>query len=101
MSLKIILAVTSPAFIAFAPEIIKQSLFRIGRINADKVQEFIKSPGWEYDTPNITEFYEFMSDELGDDGTDLPGYDYPRGQAGWRCAVQQRYAELSKEMKNG
>ena len=69
--------------------------------NADKVQEFIKSPGWEYDTPNITEFYEFMSDELGDDGTDLPGYDYPRGQAGWRCAVQQRYAELSKEMKNG
>ncbi len=69
--------------------------------NADKLQKFLESPGWKYDTPNMTEFYEFMSDELGDDGTDLPGYDYPRVQAGWLCAIQQRYSELSKETKNG
>lgn len=38
---------------------------------------------------------EFMT-SLGDDGCGLPGYDYPRIQAGWLCAIQQCYAELRK-----
>ncbi len=68
------------------------------RDNADKFRKFIKSPGWKYDVPTEAEFYEFMTD-LGDDCCEMLGYDYPRGQAGWLCAVQQRYSELSKEIK--
>ena len=62
---------------------------------ADKLKQFIASPGWKYDEPNIGEFYEFMTD-LGDDCCEIPGYDYPRGQAGWLCAIQQKFVELSK-----
>ena len=62
----------------------------------DKLQKFIASPGWKYDVPTGEEFYEFMTD-LGSDGCELPGYDYPRIQAGWLCAIQQRYVELTKE----
>jgi len=68
--------------------------------NADKCRKFIKDPEWRYDTPTQWEFYEFMT-ELGDDGTELPGYDYPRIDAGWLCAIQQRYAELAKGLTNG
>lgn len=67
--------------------------------NAAKLQEFIKSPDCRDYTPIGEEFYDFMID-LGDDGCELPGFDYPRGEAGWLCAVQQRFAELFKDIKN-
>lgn len=65
--------------------------------DSDKVkqwQEFVESPSWKYDSPNETEFYELMTEEFGCDGCELPGYDYPCVDAGWLCAIQQRYAEL-------
>ncbi len=60
---------------------------------ADKLKAFIADPGWEYDEPTAHEFYEFMS-SIGADCCELPGNDYPRTQAGWLCAVQQRFSEL-------
>ena len=68
------------------------------RDHADEFREFIKSPGWEYDVPTEAEFYEFMTD-MGDDCCEMLGYDYPRGQAGWLCAIQQKFSELWKEAK--
>lgn len=59
----------------------------------DKLKAFIAAPDWTYGEPTIHEFHEFMS-ELGDDCCDLPGYDYPRIQAGWLCAIQQRFREM-------
>jgi len=67
--------------------------------HANEIEKFIESPDWKYDIPTIHEFYEFMT-SLGDDGSELPGYDYPRIQAGWLCAIQQRYAELTKNRKD-
>lgn len=62
--------------------------------NTDKLRQFIKDPGWKYDVPTWVEFHEFMTEELEHDGCELPGHDYPRGDAGWLCAIQQRYSEL-------
>lgn len=62
--------------------------------HSKKLKKFIASPGWKYEEPTIGEFYEFMTDELDGDGCELPGSDYPRIQAGWLCAIQQRFVEL-------
>lgn len=66
--------------------------------HADELKRFISSPGWKYDVPRIEEFYEFMSN-LGDDCCEMLGSDYPRGQAGWLCAIQQRYSKLVELLK--
>lgn len=63
------------------------------RDHADEFRKFMKSPGWKYDVPTESEFYEFMTD-LGDDCCEMLGYDYPRAQAGWLCAIQQKFSEL-------
>lgn len=34
--------------------------------------------------------------EQGFDSESMPGYDYPLADAGWLCAIQQRFAELYK-----
>ena len=60
---------------------------------SNELKKFISSPGWKYDTPTESEFYEFMS-ELGDDCCESVGYDYPRAEAGWLCAIQQKFSEL-------
>ncbi len=61
---------------------------------AEALQRFIACPGWKYDTPTEMEYYEAMVD-LGHDGCELPGFDYPRAEAGWLCAAQQRFRELA------
>lgn len=75
--------------------------------HADQLEEFIKSPDWKYETPRVEEFYEFMSEidhcqvaRSPHDCVEMLGYDYPRSQAGWLCAIQQRYSELRGEMKD-
>ena len=62
--------------------------------HTDALREFIAAPDWNYDTPNAMEFYERMI-SLGHTGDELPGQDYPRIQAGWLCAIQQRFRELA------
>lgn len=38
--------------------------------------------------------YDEMCDQDLYDGDTMPGYDYPRGDAGWLCAIQQKFSEL-------
>lgn len=50
---------------------------------------------WDYGAPSERECYEALSEiSFGyvDDG--CPGYDYPRADAGWLCAVNVKFAEL-------
>jgi len=50
---------------------------------------------WDWDTPNVTDFYSTLYDlsqSYVDDGP--PGYAYPKIDAGWLCAIQQRFVEL-------
>lgn len=61
--------------------------------NTGKIRDFLRNPEWRYGEPTIQEFYEFM-EGVGNDGSELPGHDYPRGEAGWLCAIQQRFVEL-------
>ena len=65
---------------------------------AKLIRAFIADPGWKYDQPSIEEFYEFMN-SIGDDGCELPDSDYPRIEAGWLCAIQQRFRELFQELQ--
>jgi hypothetical protein len=57
------------------------------------IEAFLADPGWRHDEPSWAEFCERMA-ELGHDGCELPGHDYPRVQAGWLCAIQQRFRAL-------
>lgn len=54
---------------------------------------------WNQDKPMMYEVYDSLF-EIGqgyiDDG--IPGMDYPRAEAGWLCAIQQRFAALAKEV---
>ena len=61
--------------------------------HADALRKFIAEPGWMHDGPCEMEYYDSMR-EIGHDMDDLPGYDYPRQQAGWLCAIQQKFQEL-------
>ena len=65
--------------------------------HAEHLKKFVKSPNWKYDTPRMEELYEFMS-KIDPDYCEVPGEDYPRSQAGWLCAIQQRYSELCRGM---
>ena len=50
---------------------------------------------WDYDVPTAHELYEALREIepcYVDDG--VPGKDYPRADAGWLCAAQQKFAEL-------
>lgn len=38
--------------------------------------------------------YDEMGDQDLHDGDYLPGYAYPRSDAGWLCAIQQKFSEL-------
>ena len=64
--------------------------------HADALRKFIAQPGWMHDEPCEMEYCDNMR-EIGHDVDDLPGYDYPRQQAGWLCAIQQRFQELYAE----
>lgn len=40
------------------------------------------------------EFYDYWTDDLNEDGADFPAYGFNLAEAGWLCAIQQRFAEL-------
>lgn len=64
--------------------------------HADALREFIAKPGWRHDGlggPDAWEYYDRMR-EIGCETDELPGYGYPRVEAGWLCAIQQRFQEL-------
>lgn len=64
--------------------------------HATELSAYLADPKWRYDdTPNEWEFREKMA-SLGFDSEvgDPLGCDYPRKQAGWLCAIQQRFREL-------
>jgi len=63
------------------------------RDHAAELEAYIADPCWRHDEPDYMDFYDHMTG-LGADGCDLPGMDYPRVQAGWLCAIQQRFREL-------
>lgn len=51
---------------------------------------------WTHDEPNEFEFHEALY-ELSPEyyvTESPPGYDYPRADAGWLCAAQQKFAAL-------
>jgi len=53
---------------------------------------------WDYDVPSQHELYRELEDMYPgyiDDG--VPGYDWPRTDAGWLVAVNRRFTELMKE----
>ena len=60
-------------------------------------EAFLADPGWRDDEPSWAEYCDRMA-ELGHDGFELPGHDYPRIQAGWLCAVQQRFRALHSDL---
>lgn len=63
--------------------------------HAAELEAYMADPGWGHnDEPNYWEYDDFLT-SLGADGSEgLPGMDYPRVQAGWLCAIQQRFREL-------
>ena len=61
--------------------------------NTVAIRSYIDDPQWKYGESTLAEFYEAMID-MGHDGCELPGYDYPQVEAGWLCAIQQRFREL-------
>lgn len=63
------------------------------RPHAPELEAYMADPGWRHDEPDYMDYYDHMTG-LGADGCDLPGMDYPRVQAGWLCAIQQRFREL-------
>lgn len=76
---------------AIKEDIIEQR--RDGSITKDRAREL-----WN-DMPDGDEhdgrlFYEFYMDELGRDGCDFPAYGYDLAEAGWLCAIQERFAAL-------
>ena len=70
---------------------------RDGELTKDGARELWDSIRWmgEITPENV---YRFWADELGhEDGEGCPGYGYEPGEAGWLCAIQQRFAELRRE----
>lgn len=67
---------------------------------AAELEAFIAHPSWMHDEPNLSEYYGRMAD-LGCEDDEMPGFDYPRGQAGWLCAIQQRFRELKSDSCQG
>lgn len=61
--------------------------------NAAALRHYMADPSWTYDMPDERDYYKAMVN-LGHDGCELPGYDYPRAEAGWLCAAQQRFRKL-------
>ena len=41
-----------------------------------------------------TETYRIFTEEMGGDGSECPGYGYDPAEAGWLCAIQERFAQL-------
>lgn len=48
------------------------------------------------DEGSVDACYDAMRQQALWDGEDMPGYDYPWGDAGWLCAIQRRFSELIK-----
>lgn len=38
--------------------------------------------------------YDYWTDDLNEDGGDFPAYGYSLAEAGWLCAIQERFADL-------
>lgn len=74
-------------------EILEQR--RDGRLEKDKARELWDSVHVSDDFQGPSQVYEFWTDELLNmDSEGCPGYGYEPGEAGWLCAIQQRFAEL-------
>lgn len=84
---------------AYAEEGLKDEVIRQRRereIDKAKARDLWDSmPGEIEDFTGPTETYNFWTDDLGnEDGDGCPGYGYEPGEAGWLCAIQQRFAAL-------
>jgi hypothetical protein len=42
--------------------------------------------------------YDFWTQDLSQEGSDCPGYGFEPREAGWLCAIQQKFAELYQAM---
>ena len=74
-------------------EILQQR--RDGYLEKDKARELWDSMRWLDDPISPERTYKFWTDELrNDSGEGCPGYGYEPGEAGWLCAIQQRFSEL-------
>lgn len=64
-----------------------------------RLKELLEPSFGVYGDPQAHEVYEHLLDidqRYIDDS--IPGNDYPRGDAGWLCAIQQRFAALVEEL---
>ncbi len=70
---------------------------------AKELREFIAKPDWHHDglgCPDVWEYCDRMRG-IGCETDELPGYGYPRVEAGWLCAIQQRFQELYAARERG
>ncbi|MHC4093109.1 MAG: hypothetical protein ACYSVY_23035 [Planctomycetota bacterium] len=64
-----------------------------------EVQEILdEQPPYLADNPDA--MYDALARAGVDLGDGVPGFDYPRADAGWLCAVQERFAELYQELQS-
>lgn len=88
----------------YVPELVTDKLLaeilrqrREGELDQEKARECWDEVEceFEFDFSNPSDTYKFWTEELGnDDGDGCPGFGYRPGEAGWLCAIQERFAEL-------
>lgn len=83
----------------YAMDGLKEEILRMRRereLDKDKARELWHSVYVSGDFQGPQQVYDFWMDELGQgDSEGCPGYGYEPGEAGWLCAIQQRFAELA------
>jgi hypothetical protein len=72
-----------------------------GSIDREKARElwYETVKQWDHNLDDPHDAHAFWTECLEQDGADCPFYGYEPGEAGWLCAIQQRFATLYNEMK--